>query len=637
MCGIAGILSASERTDAIMRKMTDAISHRGPDADGLWHGEGISLGHRRLSILDLSQAGAQPMTSRSGRYVIVYNGEIYNHLALRERLTGPWQGHSDTETILALIEQVGFESALTQLVGMFAIALWDVKESRLHLARDRMGEKPLYYGWAGQDIVFASELKAITAHPRAQKVLSQEAIFHYMRYSYVPAPLSIYEGIFKLKPGQHICFDQESLRYHSLPEPHTYWSYQQAVSSGRAALFEGSDDEAKSLFHDTLSQAVRGQMISDVPLGCFLSGGIDSSLIASVMQAQSSKKVKSFSIGFKEAGFNEAAHAKDVAAHLGLDHHEAYVSEQDALSVIPKLPHIYCEPFADASQIPTYLVSQLAKTHITVALSGDGGDELMGGYNRYSWALKLAKIQTYTPSALSLMAGHMIEAMPAPWLHHLTGFAPQLNKVTDRGLKAHKFAHMLKAKDFQSLYQQLVSQWAQPQDALSSADVFADRSADLSSLSLGPVDYMMAQDSLTYLPDDILVKVDRAAMANSLEGRIPFLDHRLIELSWHMPLSIKIREGKGKWLLRSLLYDYVPKQLVDRPKAGFAVPLAKWLRGDLREWAESLLDEQALNATGLFDTKKLRAVWQAHLSGQHDYQYQLWGPLMLLAWQNEVS
>ena len=637
MCGIAGILSASERTDAIMRKMTDAISHRGPDADGLWHGQGISLGHRRLSILDLSQAGAQPMTSRSGRYVIVYNGEIYNHLALRERLTGPWQGHSDTETILALIEQVGFESALTQLVGMFAIALWDVKESRLHLARDRMGEKPLYYGWAGQDIVFASELKAITAHPRAQKVLSQEAIFHYMRYSYVPAPLSIYEGIFKLKPGQHICFDQESLRYHSLPEPHTYWSYQQAVSSGRAALFEGSDDEAKSLFHDTLSQAVKGQMISDVPLGCFLSGGIDSSLIASVMQAQSSKKVKSFSIGFKEAGFNEAAHAKDVAAHLGLDHHEAYVSEQDALSVIPKLPHIYCEPFADASQIPTYLVSQLAKTHITVALSGDGGDELMGGYNRYSWALKLAKIQTYTPSALSLMAGHMIEAMPAPWLHHLTGFVPQLNKVTDRGLKAHKFAHMLKAKDFQSLYQQLVSQWAQPQDALSSADVFADRSANLSSLSLGPVDYMMAQDSLTYLPDDILVKVDRAAMANSLEGRIPFLDHRLIELSWHMPLSIKIREGKGKWLLRSLLYDYVPKQLVDRPKAGFAVPLAKWLRGDLREWAESLLDEQALNATGLFDTKKLRAVWQAHLSGQHDYQYQLWGPLMLLAWQNEVS
>ena len=637
MCGIAGILSASERTDAIMRKMTDAISHRGPDADGLWHGQGISLGHRRLSILDLSQAGAQPMTSRSGRYVIVYNGEIYNHLALREHLTGPWQGHSDTETILALIEQVGFESALTQLVGMFAIALWDVKESRLHLARDRMGEKPLYYGWAGQDIVFASELKAITAHPRAQKVLSQEAIFHYMRYSYVPAPLSIYEGIFKLKPGQHICFDQESLRYHSLPEPHTYWSYQQAVSSGRAALFEGSDDEAKSLFHDALSQAVKGQMISDVPLGCFLSGGIDSSLIASVMQAQSSKKVKSFSIGFKEAGFNEAAHAKDVAAHLGLDHHEAYVSEQDALSVIPKLPHIYCEPFADASQIPTYLVSQLAKTHITVALSGDGGDELMGGYNRYSWALKLAKIQTYTPSALSLMAGHMIEAMPAPWLHHLTGFVPQLNKVTDRGLKAHKFAHMLKAKDFQSLYQQLVSQWAQPQNALSSADVFADRSADLSSLSLGPVDYMMAQDSLTYLPDDILVKVDRAAMANSLEGRIPFLDHRLIELSWHMPLSMKIREGKGKWLLRSLLYDYVPKQLVDRPKAGFAVPLAKWLRGDLREWAESLLDEQALKSTGFFDAKKLRAVWQAHLSGQHDYQYQLWGPLMLLAWQNEVS
>ena len=637
MCGIAGILSASERTDAIMRKMTDAISHRGPDADGLWHGQGISLGHRRLSILDLSQAGAQPMTSRSGRYVIVYNGEIYNHLALREHLTGPWQGHSDTETILALIEQVGFESALTQLVGMFAIALWDVKESRLHLARDRMGEKPLYYGWAGQDIVFASELKAITAHPRAQKVLSQEAIFHYMRYSYVPAPLSIYEGIFKLKPGQHICFDQESLRYHSLPEPHTYWSYQQAVSSGRAALFEGSDDEAKSLFHDALSQAVKGQMISDVPLGCFLSGGIDSSLIASVMQAQSSKKVKSFSIGFKEAGFNEAAHAKDVAAHLGLDHHEAYVSEQDALSVIPKLPHIYCEPFADASQIPTYLVSQLAKTHITVALSGDGGDELMGGYNRYSWALKLAKIQTYTPSALSLMAGHMIEAMPAPWLHHLTGFVPQLNKVTDRGLKAHKFAHMLKAKDFQSLYQQLVSQWAQPQNALSSADVFADRSADLSSLSLGPVDYMMAQDSLTYLPDDILVKVDRAAMANSLEGRIPFLDHRLIELSWHMPLSMKIREGKGKWLLRSLLYDYVPKQLVDRPKAGFAVPLAKWLRGDLREWAECLLDEQALKSTGFFDAKKLRAVWQAHLSGQHDYQYQLWGPLMLLAWQNEVS
>jgi len=635
MCGIAGILSTSEQTDAILRKMTDAISHRGPDADGLWHGKGISLGHRRLSILDLSDAGAQPMISRSGRYVIIYNGEIYNHLTLRESLTGPWQGHSDTETILALIEQIGIKSALCQLVGMFAIALWDIKKSRLHLARDRMGEKPLYYGWAGQDIVFASELKAITAHPRAQTALSQEAIFHYMRYSYVPAPLSIYQDIFKLKPGQHVCLAQEALLYHSLPKPQYYWSYQQAVTSGRAQLFKGTYEEAKSAFHKVLSEAVKGQMISDVPLGCFLSGGIDSSLIASVMQAQSLTKVKSFSIGFKEADFNEATHAKEVAHHLGLEHHEAYVSEQDALSVIPKLPSIYCEPFADASQIPTYLLSQLAKTHITVALSGDGGDELMGGYNRYLWALKFAKIQAYTPSALSLMAGQIIESVPAPLLHHLTGIMPHFNKVTDRGLKAHKFAHMLKAKDFESLYEQLVSQWAQPQDALLSSPSFADRSDDLSSLSLGPIDYMMAKDSLTYLPDDILVKVDRAAMANSLETRIPFLNHHLIELSWQIPLSMKIRDSKGKWLLRSLLYDYVPKKLVDRPKAGFTVPLARWLRGDLRDWAESLLDDRALKSNGIFDTKKLRAVWQAHLSGQHDFQYQLWGPLMLLAWQNE--
>ena len=616
--------------------MTGRLSHRGPDAEGVWTGKGIGLGHRRLSILDLSQAGAQPMTSRSGRYVMVYNGEIYNHLSLREHLTGPWQGHSDTETILALIEQMGVDQALCRLVGMFAIALWDTKESCLYLARDRMGEKPLYYGWAGQDIVFASELKAITAHPQAEKALSQEAIFHYMRYSYVPAPLSIYEGVFKLKPGHYICLDQDRLRYHNLPEPQQYWSYQKAVTDGRSALFEGSDEEAKSIFHAHLSKAVKGQMISDVPLGCFLSGGIDSSLIASVMQAQSLTKVKSFSIGFGEADFNEAAHAKEVANYLGLDHHEAYVSEQDALSVIPKLPSIYCEPFADASQIPTYLVSQLAKTHITVALSGDGGDELMGGYNRYAWALKLGQIQRFAPSALTVMAGHMIDSMPAPLLNELTGFVPGLHKVTDRGLKAHKFAQMLKAKDFQSLYRQLVSQWAQPQEALLASDFFADRSADLSSLSLGPVDYMMAQDSLTYLPDDILVKVDRAAMANSLEGRIPFLDHRLIELSWQMPLSMKMRNGKGKWLLRSLLYDYVPKELVDRPKAGFAVPLAKWLRGDLRDWAESLLDEQALKSGGIFDAEKLRALWQAHLSGHHDYQYQLWGPLMLLAWQDEV-
>ncbi len=637
MCGFAGIYSNGLLNEALLRTMTHCLTHRGPDAEGVWIGEGIGLGHRRLSILDLSEAGAQPMASSTGRYVIAFNGEIYNHLALREALSQDWRGHSDTETILALIEANGVEGALQLCVGMFAFALWDRQKETLTLARDRFGEKPLYYGFAGSDFIFGSELKALRSHPKFDESLSPEAMHHFMRYSYVPAPFSIYEGAYKLLPAHYVTLTRDDIGAKRLPQARAYWSLPAQIAAGKQHPFLGDEREAKAAFEDHLFDAVKGQMLSDVPLGCFLSGGIDSSVIAAAMQAQSLQPVKSFSIGFHDGTFNEAPFAKEVAQHLGLDHHELYVSEQDALSVIPQLPHIYCEPFADASQIPTYLVSHLAKQHITVALSGDGGDEIMGGYRRYFWAQQMAQYQAILPAPMRAVFGRMIGAIPPSFLEAATAMIPRLGTISDRATKAQKFARMMASPNFEELYSGLVSQWQKPASALLSKETYAKDGPDLANLNLSPVEWMMANDSLSYLPDDILVKVDRAAMANSLEGRIPLLDHRLVEFAWQLPLGLKIRGNQGKYLMRQWLYDHVPQALIERPKAGFAIPLAKWLRGDLRDWAEALLSEKNLREGGVFDVTELRKVWHQHLTGQQDAHYQLWGPLMFLAWQVEVT
>ena len=633
MCGFAGIYSNGPINEAPLQAMTGYLTHRGPDAEGVWIGEGIGLGHRRLSILDLSEAGAQPMASSTGRYVIAFNGEIYNHLALRKTLSQDWRGHSDTETILALIEANGVEGALQHCVGMFAFALWDRQRETLTLARDRFGEKPLYYGFAGADFIFGSELKALRSHPKFDDSLSPEAMHHYMRYSYVPAPFSIYEAAYKLLPAHYLTLTRDDIGAKRLPKACAYWSLPAQIATGKQHPFLGDEREAKAAFEGHLFNAVNGQMLSDVPLGCFLSGGIDSSVVAAAMQAQSLQPVKSFSIGFHDGVFNEAPFAKEVAQHLGLDHHELYVSEQDALSVIPQLPHIYCEPFADASQIPTYLVSHLAKQHITVALSGDGGDEVMGGYRRYFWAQQMAHYQAIFPAPMRAIFGRIIAAIPPSYLEAITSFVPRLGNISDRATKAQKFARMMASPNLEELYLGLVSQWQQPSSGLLSKEMYAKDGPDFTNLNLSPIEWMMANDSLSYLPDDILVKVDRAAMANSLEGRIPLLDHRLVEFAWQLPLGLKVRGNQGKYLMRQWLYDHVPQALIERPKAGFAIPLAKWLRGDLRDWAEALLSEKNLREGGVFDVTHLRKVWHQHLTGQQDAHYQLWGPLMFLAWQ----
>jgi len=636
MCGIAGIYSMNGFDETILHLMIDSLLHRGPDSNGAWIENGVGFGHRRLSIQDLSSAGKQPMMSSTGRYVITFNGEIYNHLEIRKTLRQDWKGLSDTETLLALFEERGVKNALKQVIGMFAFALFDRTHRNLFLVRDRMGEKPLYYGRVGQDIIFASEIKALLQHPKLDRSLSSEAVFQFMKHSYVPAPLSIFNTIAKLPAGHILKLDAQSLTYSELPKPSAYWSMEEAVQNGVENPFEGNADEAKSQFKTSLSQAVEGQLLSDAPLGCFLSGGVDSSLIAALMQEKSSSRVKSFSIGFDVSNYNEAPHAKRVASHLGLDHHEMYVTEQDALNVIPKLPFIYCEPFADASQIPTYLVSKMSQNFIKVALSGDGGDELMGGYNRYQWSQRIYNLRSILSSPVIRAGGSILKNIPTPVVEWVGSLLPQHNKVSDFGLKVQKLGHIMQAENFDATYSRLISQWLKPETALKNKEIFADKIKTNLEIFPDPAHKMMFLDSCNYLPDDILVKVDRAAMATSIEGRIPFLDHRLIELCWTLPSHFKINKNTGKLLMRNLLYDYVPRSLIERPKSGFAVPLDSWLRGNLRDWAEDLLSEEALQSIGIFDAREIRSIWAEHISGKHNRQYQLWGPLMLQSWAKEM-
>ncbi len=645
MCGIAGFLSPQgtrEEAGRTIRRMTNTLIHRGPDDGGVWEDtrSGVALGNRRLAIVDLSPEGHQPMHSASGRYVLAFNGEIYNFWALREELEGlghPFRGHSDTEVMLAAFTEWELEGALERFNGMFAFALWDREERSLYLARDRLGEKPLYYGWMGETLLFGSELKALKVHPTFRGEISRNALALYLRYQYIPAPYTIYEGISKLSPGTRLTIDEAG----NVSGPVRYWSAKEAAERGVTNPLGGSDIEAVDELDDLLRDSVRMRMVADVPLGAFLSGGIDSSAVVATMQSQSDRPVRTFSIGFYEEEYSEAEHAKAVARHLGTEHTELYVTPEEAMLVIPKLPTLYDEPFSDPSQIPTYLVSQLARRHVTVSLSGDGGDELFAGYNRYFWVESIWGKVGWMPLGLrSTLAEALTAVSPQGWDRAFKKLGPVLpTKARQRipGDKLYKLAEVLTVKNPEAMYLNLVSLWKRPDSVVIGGSeppvtlTDPSRWADLPDLT----QRMMYLDTVTYLPDDILVKVDRASMGVSLEGRVPFLDHRLVEFAWRVPLGMKIKDGKSKWLLRQVLNQYVPNKLIERPKMGFGVPIDAWLRKPLREWAEALLDERRLRREGFFDPRPIREKWAEHLSGKRNWQYPLWDVLMFQAWLEE--
>ncbi len=648
MCGIAGILGFRlGRLNSNIVSMARMLAHRGPDDGGIWvdNEAGVSLAHRRLSVLDLSAAGHQPMISPSQRFVISYNGEIYNHLELRGELEADervpaWRGHSDTETLLAGIDAWGLEKTLEKCVGMFAFALWDRRERSLILVRDRIGEKPLYYGWIKDTLVFGSELKAIRAYPGFDARIDRRALTLFLRHNCVPAPWSIYENIWKLPPGCFVRFDARNLAGERNTPGHVqaYWSARTVAEAGMRDPFPGNEEEATEELIRLIGQSLAGQRIADVPLGAFLSGGIDSSTVVALLQAQSTIPVRTFTIGFHEDDFNEAEQAHDVARHLGTDHTELYVTAEEARSVIPKLPAIYDEPFADSSQIPTYLVARLARRHVTVALSGDGGDELFGGYNRYFWVTRLWQWMAWVPRRFkSRLAGAILAVPPLAWnrfFSFLHAALPDGWRYGNPGDKLHKLAGLLDANRPEEVYHRLVSHWHDPArlvlEAAEPVTVLTEKSLWLDSPDL--VKRMMYLDLVTYLPDDILVKVDRASMAVSLETRIPLLDHRIVEFAWSLPIAMKVRNGTGKRLLRRVLHRYVPSDLIERPKMGFGIPLDEWLRGPLREWAEELVSKERLRSEGYLDPAPVREKWEEHLSGRRNWQYPLWDVLMFQAW-----
>jgi len=647
MCGFAGYLSGHTMDNAkeVLIRMGQCIRHRGPDDYGVWldADAGIGLSHQRLSILDLSSAGNQPMVSGSGRYVIAFNGEIYNHLQLREELYQDepdiaWRGHSDTETLLAGFDGWGIEAAFKKSTGMFAFAVWDRQNRTLTLGRDRAGEKPLYYGWQNDTFLFGSELKALKAHPDFRREIDRNALTLLMRHSCIPAPYSIYQGIRKLLPGTLLTVSLQN----RTPQPQPYWDVRQVVTEGLAHPFNGSPQEAVAELDNILRQAVARQMVADVPLGAFLSGGVDSSTVVALMQAQSDRPVRTFTIGVGEENYNEAVYAKAVAKHLGTDHTELYVSAQQARDVIPCLPKIYDEPFSDPSQIPTFLVSRMARQHVTVSLSGDAGDELFGGYNRYVLGQRFWGKLSLLPKSLRRGMARMIRNVPPDqwdrWLSPVQKVLPLGLAQANVGDKLHKGAGAMAAQTPAELYRHLVTHWPQPGELVTGA---AEPPTLLTGLAPQPqtdhfVHQMMALDMLTYLPDDILCKVDRAAMNVSLETRVPFLDHRVIEFAWRLPFEMKVCDGVGKWILRRVLDKYVPKDLIERPKMGFGIPIDVWLRGPLREWAEGLLAESRLQQEGYLNTALVRQKWAEHLSGKKNWQHHLWDVLMFQTWlENE--
>jgi asparagine synthase (glutamine-hydrolysing) len=640
MCGIAGFWQTKrgiEEPLEILARMGATLAHRGPDDSGTFHdgATGIALAFRRLSILDLSPEGHQPMYSASGRYVIIFNGEVYNFEEIRAELGArQWRGHSDTEVMLEAFESWGVKSAVKRFVGMFAFALWDRQERKLYLVRDRLGIKPLYYGRVGGNFVFGSELKAIRQYPDFQPDIDRDVLTLYLRHNYVPSPHCIYKGLYKLPPGHFLMLDSAM----GALLPHPYWSAGEVAQEGLRSPFSGSEAEAIDQLHRRLLSAVRLRMIADVPLGAFLSGGIDSSTVVALMQAQSSRPVKTFTIGFHEDGYNEAIHAKTVAKHLGTDHTELYLTPQDALNVVPLLPSMYDEPFSDSSQIPTYLVSKLARESVTVSLSGDGGDELFGGYNRYLFTKRIWNSVRRLPMPARKAIAEMLRAMPPARVDRcfqlLRPILPKKLQLANPGDKAHKLAALLSVESSQALYYRALSHWENPTEVVLNSQEPGTVLASIadSSWPSNMEEIMMLTDQLNYLPDDILTKVDRASMAVSLEARVPMLDHRVVEFAWKLPLHFKIRKGTSKWILRQILYNYVPRELVERPKMGFGVPIDRWLRGPLREWGEDLLSVKSLEAHGLLDADPIRVKWQEHLSGVRNWQYLLWDILAFQDW-----
>jgi len=635
MCGIAGFLELERRSgthelEALAGAMAATLRHRGPDASGVWADaeSGIGFGHTRLSIVDLSPAGAQPMVSSCGRFVIVYNGEIFNAAELRPELEAKgrrFKGHSDTEVIVEACAEWGVQQTATRIIGMFAFAVYDRRDKRLSLVRDRLGIKPLYWGKAGTRLAFASELKAFGALPGWNKELNRDALASYLRFAYVPAPHSIYRGISKLMPG-HIAMIDPTGETRIAP----FWTLADAAERGKADQLDVGDKQACDMFEALLGDAVGRRLVADVPLGAFLSGGIDSSAVAAMMRMKSNAPVRTYSIGFREQGFDEAPHASAVAAHLGTEHTELYVSAKEAQDAIPLMPEIYDEPFADSSQIPTYLLSKLTRQHVTVALSGDGGDELFAGYTRHRFA---NRIQSMPPRVAQLLASGLDMAGPAVW-DRLFKLVPARRRPSYGGDKMQKTAAMLREGP-QGAYRSLVSAWDDPEAIVLGArePKGAIFDPDLAAALPDGLDRMQYLDTLTYLPDDILTKVDRASMAVGLEVRVPILDHRIVEFSWRLPSRFKMRGGKGKWLLRQLAYRHVPKALLDRPKSGFAVPIGAWLRGPLCDWAEALLQPARLEESGLLDAAPIRARWEEHLDGRRNWHGSLWTVLMFQAWR----
>ncbi|MGE0873766.1 MAG: asparagine synthase (glutamine-hydrolyzing) [Burkholderiales bacterium] len=656
MCGLTGVLQhrADEGLASSVAAMTQALLHRGPDDGDTWVDgpQGVAIGHRRLAIIDLSAAGHQPMHSACGRYVIAFNGEIYNHLALRDELAAAghapaWRGTSDTETLLACIAAWGLRATLDRLSGMFAIALWDRSERRLHLARDRFGEKPLYYGWARGAFVFGSELKSLRRYPGFDNPVDRDVLALYMQFCQVPAPYAIYRDTYKLEAG---CMLSLGLADAAAPPSRApfapmrhggmalerYWSLADVAQRG---LAEPLRDErvAVDQLEAVLGDAVQAQMIADVPLGAFLSGGVDSSTVVALMQARSTSRVKTFTVGFDEAGFDESDYARAVAVHLHTEHTEVHLPSDAARELIPQLPQIYCEPFADSSQIPTYLVSKVARQQVTVALSGDGGDELFGGYNRYLWGQRIWDRVGWLPQPLRRLLGAMIRTLPVPAWNRLGAALPRRHGVALLGDKAHRLADRLSSVDgVDALYRSLLTEWPARSGVVPGSvglPLLLDEAEAGMSGSIADAEHrMMFLDALTYLPDDILHKVDRAAMAVSLETRVPLLDRRVAELAWRMPLQMKVRDGQTKWALRQVLYRHVPRQLIERPKAGFGVPLGRWLRGPLREWAEALLDPRRMAQEGFLDADMVQQKWREHAAGTRDWTPSLWNVLMFQAW-----
>jgi asparagine synthase (glutamine-hydrolysing) len=656
MCGIAGIIGEAARDVPLLNRMGSLLRHRGPDDQGVWLDPevGIGLVHRRLSIVDLSAAGHEPMHSANGRFVITYNGEIYNHAELRAELEkdgavpeGGWRGHSDTEVFLEAICAWGLEAALAKSVGMFAFALWDREKRLLSLVRDRFGEKPLYYGWAGRDFLFGSELKALRAHPRFDESIDRDSLRLFASLTYIPAPRSIYRQVYKLPPGCILRVDLTGARVALDDAPREgeagkglsltrYWSYKDVVRRGLAETIH-DEAEALTLLEDALATSIHGQSVADVPVGAFLSGGIDSSTVIALYQRYSSIPVRTFSIGFEETGYDEARDAKRVAQHLGTVHQEHYVTAADAREVIPLLPSMYDEPFADSSQIPTYLVSRFARREVTVALTGDGGDELFAGYNRHFAAPKMwARLQR-VPRPLRAASTPLSRVPPSLW-NKAAALVPGRRQPHLGGKLQKALGIAASANSLDDIYCRFLDEWSAGAGPVAGAGSSGNLPFDLDVSADAPdAVRMMYCDAVSYLPDDILCKVDRASMAVSLETRVPFLDHRVAEAAARIPISMKIGGGTGKLILRKLLARYVPGQLVDRPKAGFQVPVGEWIKGPLRPWAEDLLDSGPMRAEGWFDAETIGSRWRDHCSGKRDSTAALWAILMFQAWLREKN